>query len=425
MDDGIKDSKVNTMRKVLWLTNFRFANAANSGSGTWIEAMGRGLAADGRYEIFNITLGNVKQCEHEQVDGIKQWTFPIRMVAKRPLSAHLPSHMVASIVALSEKIRPDLIHVWGTERTWGLLTARSVLNFPALLEMQGITSAIAPYHTGCLSPEEIRACRWIKEWLRPHTSLTSTQRQFVKSIDNEHEMYRGHRFIDCQSEWVRNYIEPYAQGAKIYKTRIMLRTEFLNADPWQCQPKNHRIFTTCGWAAAKGTHVIIRACALLRRKYPDLKLVIAGHHQNGVRQSGYTRWVEKEISRLGVDAEILGGVDPSRMIKEMKKSAVFVHPSLVESYSLSLAEAMAVGCPCVASYAGAMPEVGGDACLYFPIADAGACAGVIDSVFADPQAARDLGAMAMRRSRALHDVAAGLSRQIEIYEDIFRQLKRA
>jgi glycosyltransferase involved in cell wall biosynthesis len=46
-------------------------------------------------------------------------------------------------------------------------------------------------------------------------------------------------------------------------------------------------------------------------------------------------------------------------------ASLLVYPSLYEGFGMPLIEAMHYGCPVVASNAGSLPEVGGDACLYF------------------------------------------------------------
>ena len=406
------------MRKVLWLSNYRFSEESNRGSGAWIEAMGKGLLHSGKYELYNVTCANV--CEVCRCDacGVNQWGIPIKRIMGRPLDAMPPHDMLDAIVRIVDGIKPDLIHVWGTERFWGLLVARNMLKYPALLEMQGITHAMSPYMTGCLTQTEIRSCHRLKEWLKPCLSMEAQQRNFVASEKSAHEMYTGFQFIDCQSEWVRSYVLPYAKNAKLFKTRMILRRDYLESVPWRYQEGNHTVFANCGWQANKGLHTLLRACEMLKMDYPDIRLAVAGGRQSGIRRSGYIRWMMEEIDKSGVEVDVLGSIDPAQMIDAMHASAVFVQPSLVESYSMCLAEAMAVGMPCIASYAGAMPEVGGDACLYFPIADAGVCAGRIREVFESQKQAEQLGMSARKRSIAMHDIGLGIARQMEIYEEI-------
>jgi glycosyltransferase involved in cell wall biosynthesis len=66
-------------------------------------------------------------------------------------------------------------------------------------------------------------------------------------------------------------------------------------------------------------------------------------------------------------------------------ATLFVYPSLYEGFGLPIAEAMACGAPVVTSNASSLPEVAGDAALYF-----------------DP---RDVDAMAEQMHRALSDEA--------------------
>lgn len=402
-------------RKILWLSNYRFTEENGGGSGSWIDAMGKGLAVSGDFEICNITLGVTREISRHDACGITQWVVPISSVAHRAMDSLPPLAVVDGIRRLVGEISPDLIHVWGTERFWGLLTARKILDFPALLEMQGITSAMAPYMTGCLTQKEMKRCLGIKEILFPKLSMAARQHQFVESAVSEREMWVGHAFIDYQSDWVKSYVQPFAPSSRFFRTRMILRNEYLGCSPWRYRAGNHTVFTTCGWSANKGLHTLVRACGLLKRTYPDIILKVAGPIQQGLRRSGYVKWVMREIAHQGVDVRVLGAISPSQVVRELQDAAVYVNPSLVESYSMSLAEGMAVGCPCVASYAGAMPEVGGDACLYFPIADAGVCAERVKEVFLNGDTVMDMCVQAISRSRDMHALSAGVSHQISIY----------
>lgn len=79
------------------------------------------------------------------------------------------------------------------------------------------------------------------------------------------------------------------------------------------------------------------------------------------------------------DPAVFGGVDPGSMgqlkmlghvsdgeLRSLYEGArAFIHPSLYEGFGLTPLEAMAFGCPLIVSRAGALPEVCGDAALYF------------------------------------------------------------
>ena len=48
-----------------------------------------------------------------------------------------------------------------------------------------------------------------------------------------------------------------------------------------------------------------------------------------------------------------------------QEAEAFVFPSFYEGFGLPLLEAMACECPVIASQAGSLPEVGGEAAIYF------------------------------------------------------------
>lgn len=384
--------------------------------------MGRGILQHQEYEIYNITIGSVDKLTKEIVDGITQWVIPIRKIARRDMTTLPSASLIEFLVRTVYDISPNLIHVWGTERFWGLLTARKILNYPALLEMQGLTSAMTPYLTGCLTQKEIKICNGLKEFIRPGLSMAACQEQYKRSEVAEHEILAGHKFIDYQSDWVKSYISPWAGAAKMYKTRMLLRRDFIESLPWEYKSRNHIIFTTCGWTANKGLHTAVRACGLLKQYFPDITLRIAGGFQSGIRRNGYTKWVMEEIERQKIRAVYLGALHANEIVAEMHNAALYLNPSFIESYSISLAEAMAVGCPCVASYTGAMPEVGGDACLYFPIGDIGLCAERIRYIFECGEGIRELCMKGRSRSMAMHDIEAGVLRQCAIYDDVLASL---
>lgn len=68
--------------------------------------------------------------------------------------------------------------------------------------------------------------------------------------------------------------------------------------------------------------------------------------------------LEKEVIRLGqIDTKSLAGI--------YNLATVYVQPSLYEGFGLPILEAMSCGTPVICSKGGSLPEVGGDATIYF------------------------------------------------------------
>jgi len=81
-------------------------------------------------------------------------------------------------------------------------------------------------------------------------------------------------------------------------------------------------------------------------------------------------------------------------------SQVFVFPSRFEGFGLPALEAMASGAPTILADATSLPEVGGDAALYFTPGDDVALAGLLTQVLGDSGFAAKLSVRGLDRSKA-------------------------
>lgn len=83
--------------------------------------------------------------------------------------------------------------------------------------------------------------------------------------------------------------------------------------------------------------------------------------------------------------QFLGFVPDADLSALYRQAAWFVFPSLYEGFGLPAVEAMANGCPVLAARAASIPEVCGDAAIYFDPHDPTSLANVLRSVVAHPE----------------------------------------
>ncbi len=137
----------------------------------------------------------------------------------------------------------------------------------------------------------------------------------------------------------------------------------------------------------KGIDVLLDAHTALRQAHPELRLVIAGP----------PGWGETPmLDGPGVVAP--GRIDELTLDALYRGAAALAVPSRAEGFGLPALEAMARGCPVVASDAGALPEVVGDGGLLVPPGDADALAAALGKILADGSLATSLGAAGHRRA---------------------------
>jgi len=148
----------------------------------------------------------------------------------------------------------------------------------------------------------------------------------------------------------------------------------------------------------KNLHHLIDALVIVRRRYPSMTLRIAGAEID----VGYAAGLRQRIVALGMgDAVVLLGRRPIAELVELYRScAIFVFPSLMESFGMPLVEAMACGAPVVASNAGAVPEIAGGAALLCDPGRADDIAEKILRVLDDPALRRSLRDRSLARAKA-------------------------
>jgi glycosyltransferase involved in cell wall biosynthesis len=91
------------------------------------------------------------------------------------------------------------------------------------------------------------------------------------------------------------------------------------------------------------------------------------------------------------------GLSTEELVAEYARSSLAVVPSLYEGFGLPAAEAMSCGVPVVATEAGGLPEVVGNAGCIVPPADSEALAAVIKSLLRHPESLISLGLAGRQR----------------------------
>lgn len=132
----------------------------------------------------------------------------------------------------------------------------------------------------------------------------------------------------------------------------------------------------------KDLPLLVRAFDALAEDRPELRLVLAGPDGWGAEALtdavAGARCVQR-IVRLGW----VGDDDRAGLLAG---ATVLAYPSRYEGFGFPPLEAMAAGIPVVATAAGALPEVLGDAAVLVPVGDTDALAGALADLLDDPAA---------------------------------------
>lgn len=132
----------------------------------------------------------------------------------------------------------------------------------------------------------------------------------------------------------------------------------------------------------KNVEGLIAAFMKLKEKYSSLKLVLSGND--------HFFWQRIKNENNSPDIIYTGFISDEKLVALYKQAAVFVLPSFEEGFGIPILEAMACCCPVAASNAASLPEVGGDAAVYFDPGDRGDMCEKIDIVLKSEETRKTL-----------------------------------
>ncbi len=409
------------MKKILWMCDPAFSDEKMNRTGTWLQPLAEMLQQSGKVQICNIAQGNVTEITESNCRGIHQWIIPSR---KRKRNGLIPSVTCEEIKSVEKQVNPDLVHIWGTENIWATVYRNGYIASPVLIDMQGLLSVYADFYYGGLTFFEILQCIHFKEIILPWRTIFHKKKIFEDFGRIETENLKCFRHISYQSEWVKSQVSLINPEAKYHAAKMMLRDAFYKATPWQYKEAGNApvIFSSCSWAVTyKGIHMLIKAVGILKKKYPKVKLNLAGYIDVGNKWlDGYSIYLKKLIKKWNLEDNIclLGPLDAHQIIEQMQNSHVCAVPSFIETYCLAFAEALMVGVPVVVSFAGAMPELAEHrkSALFYNSIDYRLCAAYMDELIQNRELAESLSCEGRKTRLINNDPATVVGTQLSIYE---------
>lgn len=175
----------------------------------------------------------------------------------------------------------------------------------------------------------------------------------------------------CQdvAEGVRELVPSVAERVRIipFASSIPIATKLPN-------PSSKRVLFVGTDIVRKGLVYLAEAARLLKLVDPEIEVVVAGLEADEARGL-------PNVESLS----FLGRLPLDRIHEEYQNAQVFVLPSLAEGQAGVVLEALASGCPVVATRASGVDFEDGESGVFVPIRDPGALASAINRVLSDAQ----------------------------------------
>ncbi len=255
--------------------------------------------------------------------------------------------------------QPDLLHCFGTEYPHTLAALRAYGRpRSSLVSIQGLCTVYAEAYMANIPPGP-RDRTTFRDWVK-RDNLRRQQEKFRRRGKWEQEAVRLTGHVAGRTDWDRYWTATWNPGVSYHLLRETLRPCFYEGQ-WQYETcLGHSIFMSQGDYPIKGLHYMLDAMPMIRRRYPDVHLYVAGNCllRTGplapVKISGYGRLLEAQIKEHGLEESVtfLGSQDAGQMKEQYLRCNAYVCVSSIENSPNSLGEAMLLGVPVVAALTG-------------------------------------------------------------------------
>ena len=353
------------------------------GAEVWAMSFLRRLRQRG-HEITVITSHDgIKLPDETSYDGIAVYRFPFRKILRTGdvQKARVTRQQVA---ALKRIVKPDLIHV-------------------------NAVSASVLFHLQTVDAD--RGAPWVtrinQEILSPDGTAPNTLMRRVLSTAD---------WITCVSAMLLGEVRKRAPEI-IPRSSVIYSGLAVSGDGSDALDPNPAALLCLGrLVPAKGFDLALEAFSAAIRRFPCLRLIIAG--------DGPARpELERRTVKLGLSESVdfVGWVGPDSVTNLLRTASVVLIPSRREGLPVVAIQAALAGKPIIAARVSGLPEavIPGETGLLIEKEDSQALANAICYLFERPETIARMGQTGRRRARELFSE----EKCVDAYDALYRQLR--
>ncbi|RFZ85760.1 glycosyltransferase [Mucilaginibacter terrenus] len=341
--------------RILWFTNtpslFNNHVTSNNGGG-WISSLEESIVDEPELELAISFFSTDKSFKVKQN---KTTYYPIALYdsfLKR--TKHVLFYEkydaveVQAFLQVIADFQPDIIHIFGSEKSFGLISYYTKI--PVVIHLQGI---LIPYMNAWFPPGVSNFDYLRYAGIKNYISYIKKLRIYKLNAKREHKILANCPNFIGRTTWDNNVAALYNGKARYFYCSEMLRSAFYNAVPWQNYGTEIiEIITTISPNLYKGFDLILKTASLLKSvSNVKFRWKVFG-------LSSYTFW-EKKLNLYAKDlnVELLGIANANELIDAILSSSVFVHPSYIDNSPNSVCEAQLLGIPVIATNTGGLPSI--------------------------------------------------------------------
>lgn len=418
--------------KILWIVNTIFPYPASQIGqdkncfGGWLNGLADKLKDNENIKLAIATVYNGKDIKKFDDGKIIYYLIPGAPALK------YNSKLEAYWKNVNSDFQPDLVHIHGTEFAHGLAFRRACPKTTVVTSIQGLVSKIATVYYAGLARSEIMKNITIRDVIRKD-SIFAQKKKFAKRGQNEIEIIKKSDAIIGRTTWDYANVKALDKNARYFSVNETLREEFYDNSKWDINNiERHSILFSQASYPIKGLHVLLDSINLLKEKYPNIKVYVAGYNltnkqdiKSRIKTSGYSQIIKNKIRQYKIEKNVIftGELSGEQMRKMYLKVNAFVLSSIIENESNSLSEAAILGLPTISSYVGGIPDriVNMKNGLLYPFTETAMLANCIEKIFDNDELAIKLGQNAMEDYKKILNPENNVKQIIKIYNEMINK----
>lgn len=411
--------------KILWIVNTIFPypakqlNIKETCFGGWLNGLANALVKDENINMAIATTYNGNNVKKFFDGKTEYYLIPKGSETKYNKKQELYWKHIA------EEFQPQLVHIHGTEYAHGLAFLKACPEIKSIVSIQGLVSRCSDVYLGNMDIKDVIKNITLRNIIT-RSGILRGKRKFAQKGKYETEIVKRANIVLGRTMWDYANTRQMNPQEEYYVSNETLREIFYDNN-WNINNiERHTLFCSQAGYPLKGFHYLVKAVYILKNKYKDIKLYVAGPNiidsstlYSKLKRTDYGKYIKNLIKQYNLENDIIftGLLNEKEMIERLLKTHVFVLPSVIENSSNSLCEAMILGMPCVASNTGGTMDIlehKKEGFLY-PYTESAVCAEYISQFFNDDKKAVKMGKNARITAQKRHDRRENTKTIIEIY----------
>ena len=412
--------------RVLWFTPSPGLYSPTS-YGTWVEALQQAVKEYGKDLEVGLCFEFGNSNEKVVKDGFTYYPINIKTSLKNRLKKvsspkveykMLKPHYLRAI----EDFKPDIIQSFGTE-LWHYSLLAKEIKIPFVIHIMGFKNIYNDVGNMVIHKADYFSYFHYNPFKVFRYAYFRRKKEDIHAQMELEEMRNNHYFLG-RTEWDKNIVKYLSPGSKYFYCAEAIRPQIYNS-PKRWSLQNHdsmRLITIGNGGGLKGNEIILKAANILKNIIRiDFEWEITTDSHSFKSYEDLTG-----INHQDVNINLIGRIGTEKIIEELTKSDIYVHPSIIDNSPNALCEAQLLGVPVIATNVGGIPQMvkDGETGILYPYNESFALVSSILNLYNDKNKMEELSKNELIMSHKRHAPEEIVATLVKIYKYVINDYKK-